>query len=171
MKKVIIFTICIILSSVCLWGQQTVYVIDNVTVEIFDGSQLKGKTIKDYQISTTGKGNKEVTVHAITTAPSIISLSGEFPKIYLKDFSLPSDLGKELENLHFEADSIFLHKIPQKIIYIVDGEKKDVLDLQSLSASEIKSVTVCKGKEAQERFGISNPVIVVETKSRKSGQK
>ena len=42
MKKILFITV-LMLCSVCLWGQQTIYVIDNVTVENFDGSQLKGK--------------------------------------------------------------------------------------------------------------------------------
>lgn len=57
MKKILFITV-LLLCSVCLWGQQTIYVIDNVTVEHFDGSQLKGKTIGDYQITTTGRATR-----------------------------------------------------------------------------------------------------------------
>ena len=84
MKRVIILAFSMLLSSAILWGQQTIYVIDNVTVDNFDGSQLKGKNIKDYQITTTGKGAKAITVHAITTAPSINAIFGEASAISSK---------------------------------------------------------------------------------------
>ena len=34
MKRVIILAFSMLLSSAILWGQQTIYVIDNVTVEM-----------------------------------------------------------------------------------------------------------------------------------------
>ena len=55
MKKYII-AIALCFAFFTLSAQQTIYVIDNVTVKNFDGSQLQGKTIKDYQISTQGSG-------------------------------------------------------------------------------------------------------------------
>lgn len=174
MKKVIILTISFILSTVCLFGQQTVYVIDNVTVDHFDGSQLKGKTITDYQISTTGKGNKAVTVHAISTAPSIKAVYG-IPRGEFKEFSFPEDLGK---GLRFNADSLSLSGISvflrgtsdEKVLYIIDGEKsEDASVLRSLAPDRIRSISVLKGRESQERFGTSQPVIVVETKTSRKG--
>ncbi|MBR4772627.1 MAG: hypothetical protein IK009_07845, partial [Bacteroidales bacterium] len=74
MKKYIIaFALC--LACFTLSAQQILYVIDNVTVQNFDGSQLQGKTITNYQISTQGSGKKAVTVHAITTAPANVTMS------------------------------------------------------------------------------------------------
>ena len=74
MKKFIIaFALC--LACFTLSAQQILYVIDNVTVQNFDGSQLQGKTITNYQISTQGSGKKAVTVHAITTAPANVTMS------------------------------------------------------------------------------------------------
>ena len=52
MKKIILLSICILASFWSLSAQQTLYVIDNETVESFDGTQLKGKTIRDYKITT-----------------------------------------------------------------------------------------------------------------------
>ena len=54
MKKILFITV-LMLCSVCLWGQQTIYVIDNVTVDNFDGSQLKGKTIGEETATWTVK--------------------------------------------------------------------------------------------------------------------
>jgi hypothetical protein len=168
MKRIIILAISMFISSVYLWGQQTIYVIDNVTVDNFDGSQLKGKNIKDYQITTTGKGTKAITVHAITTAPFLNALFGDFPKGERMEFSLPKDLGK---GLHFSADSIelgnsFIFRNPtHKMLYIIDGERtEDVSALQKLSSARIKKIQMYKGGTTQEKFGTDLPVMVIETK-------
>ena len=167
MKRVIILIISTIISSVCLWGQQTVYVIDNVTVDNFDGSQLKGKTIRDYQISTTGRGTKAITIHAITTVPSVRGYF-EVPKGEWKEFKLPHDFGKEF---HFSTDSlvfgnsVMLRNPSQKMLYIIDGERtEDVSALKKLSSGRIKTIRMYKGGTAQEKFGTDLPVMVIETK-------
>lgn len=165
MKRVITLAISMLFSSAILWGQQTIYVIDNVTVDNFDGSQLKGKNIKDYQITTTGKGTKAITVHAITTTPSINAFIGNFPK----DFSLPTDLGK---GVHVNADSltllgssIMLRNPSQKMLYIIDGERtEDVSALQKLSSARIQKIQMYKGGTTKEKFGTDLPVMVIETK-------
>ena len=165
MKRIIILTISLIVSSVCLWGQQTIYVIDNVTVDNFDGSQLKGKNIKDYQITTTGKGAKAITVHAITTAPSINAIFGDYPK----DFSLPKDFGKgfhfSVDSLTLSGNSILLRNPSQKMLYIIDGERtEDVSALQKLSSAKIKKIQMYKGGATREKFGTDLPVMVIETR-------
>ena len=152
MKRVIILAFSMLLSSAILWGQQTIYVIDNVTVNNFDGSQLKGKNIRDYQITTTGKGAKAITVHAITTAPSVNAFFGDFPK-------------------QFSADSIILgnsfmrRNLSQKMLYIIDGERtEDVSALQKLSSAKIKKIQMYKGGATREKFGTDLPVMVIETR-------
>ena len=165
MKRVIILAFSMLLSSAILWGQQTIYVIDNVTVDNFDGSQLKGKNIKDYQITTTGKGAKAITVHAITTAPSINVIFGDYPK----DFSLPKDFGK---GFHFSVDSLtlsgnsnLLRNPSQKMLYIIDGERtEDVSALQKLSSARIKKIQMYKGGTTREKFDTDLPVMVIETR-------
>ena len=171
MKKIILLTISLVLSSACLMAQKTVYVIDNVTIEDFDGSQLKGKNIKDYQISTTGKGREAITVHAITTTRSVFSFSGDFPKIHIDSISTLEDLKLKY---HFLADSIridtlknygfHINNLPQGILYIIDGERADASAFRSLSASQINIVRTLGRKESLERYGSFQPTIVVETK-------
>ena len=166
MKRVIILAFSMLLSSAILWGQQTIYVIDNVTVDNFDGSQLKGKNIKDYQITTTGKGAKAITVHAITTAPSINAIFGDYPK----DFSLPKDFGKRfhfsVDSLTLSGNSILLRNPSQKMLYIIDGERtEDVSALQKLSSAKIKKIQMYnKGGATREKFGTDLPVMVIETR-------
>ena len=152
MKRVIILAISMLFSSAILWGQQTIYVIDNVTVDNFDGSQLKGKNIKDYQITTTGKGAKAITVHAITTAPSVNAIFGDFPKQFSADSII---LG----------NSLMLRNLSQKMLYIIDGERtEDVSALQKLSSARIKKIQMYKGGTTREKFDTDLPVMVIETK-------
>ncbi|MBR6466111.1 MAG: hypothetical protein IKS82_06710 [Bacteroidales bacterium] len=68
MKKILLLTTVILLACCGAFAQKVVYVIDDITVDNFDGSQLKGKIIKDYKISGTGKGKDAVTVHSIRTS-------------------------------------------------------------------------------------------------------
>lgn len=67
MKKIFLLTTFILLACCGAFAQKFVYVIDDIAIDNFDGSQLKGKTIVDYKISTTGKGKDAVTVHSIRT--------------------------------------------------------------------------------------------------------
>ena len=152
MKKIILLTLGIILSSVCLMGQQNVYVIDNVTIEHFNGSQLKGKTIKDYQISTTGKGKKAITVHSITTSPQMFS----------RPFSV--------DTLGFSKDIKVYHDSPKKLVYVIDGIKyNDTSTLKTISPEDIQSITVLKdGSPEQLMYGVDCSVILITTKN---GQK
>ena len=67
MKKIFALISIILLACCASFAQKVVYVIDDITVDNFDGTQLKGKTIRDYNISGTGKGKNAVTVHSIRT--------------------------------------------------------------------------------------------------------
>ena len=80
MKRIILLSLCLIMGAFSLSAQETIYIIDNETVDNFDGSQLIGKSIKDYKISTRGSGRNAITIHSISTSaqPSIFSVSGTF---------------------------------------------------------------------------------------------
>ena len=156
MKKMIFLSICLLLGAWTLSAQQTIYVIDNETVEHFDGSQLKGKTIKDYKITTQGSGRKAITVHAITTAPPT----------RFKGYAVPN----------FRADSLFIGKDvkilqgqPRKIVYIIDGERsEDPAPLHKMSSYDIESISIIKdGSPEQLKYGEDVSVIKITTKKGK----
>lgn len=166
MKKSISLLLCLLLAAFTLSAQQNLYVIDNETIESFDGSQLKGKTIKDYKITTTGSGRRAVTVHAITTVPSLLSLSGRPDTLKLRDLS-------------FQPDSSFLSasgvrvvsNTSKKIVYVIDGEKcEDMSSFHSISPGDIASITVLKDGSAQQlKYGGKDAsVILVTTKKSKA---
>ena len=165
MKKSISLLLCLLLAAFTLSAQQILYVIDNETIESFDGSQLKGKTIKDYKITTKGSGRRAVTVHAITTAPSLLSLSGRPDTLKLRDLS-------------FQPDSSFLSasgvrvvsNTSKKIVYVIDGEKcEDMSSFHSIAPGDIASITVLKDGSAQQlKYGGKDvSVILVTTKKSK----
>ena len=166
MKKIIFLSLCLFLGAFSLSAQQTIYVIDNVTVENFDGSQLNGKTIKDYKISTTGSGRNAVTIHSISTStqPSIFSFTGTFPKFDLD--SLMSVYRFTPDSFHIPDISQYIQKIPRKIVYVVDGvEYEDSLSpFDAVSPMDIKNITVLKnGSPEQLKYGEDCTVIVIET--------
>lgn len=165
MKK-ILFIIVLMLCSVCLWGQQTIYVIDNVTVENFDGSQLKGKTIGDYQITTTGKGNKAVTVHAITTVKRTMRsqiIVNDNGQVIMKTDTLLNRFG---------GASLKSETVVPNFVYIVDGKVVEESEVKNLPTNQIQSITVIKDSESLKQFNLdgSSSVVNIITKSEESAK-
>ena len=164
MKKYIIaFALC--LACFSLSAQQTIYVIDNVTVEKFDGSQLQGKIIKNYHISTQGSGKKAVTVHAITTAPATTTVYG-IPNppesIRIQDISAGMD------SLSVSFPKIKVRQTDPNAeapLFIIDGGAPVGEEaLKNLDPSKIKSMSVFKDAETMMKYGTSGGVIFIETK-------
>lgn len=163
MKKIVTLISLLLAGAMALHAQQTLYVIDNETVEDFDGSQLKGKIVKDYKITTKGSGKNAILVHAITTSPYAFSVSGMFQS--LDSLKLP-DFSKFRK---FNADSLFMgHSImisgsqDKKIVYLIDGEETELSSVSgSLSSPEIASIKVLTGKES-EKLGYPEGTRVIE---------
>lgn len=157
MKKIILI-FCLALTATTLSAQRTIYEIDNKTVENFDGSQLIGKTIKEYKISTTGKGRDAITVHSVSTVPSVYSVSGF---VSTSEDSLKIWKSKK----KFQRDYLNGHLTSKIVVYVIDGvEQKDAEAFQSLRPSLIKSITVLKaGSSEALKYGDDCDVILVET--------
>ena len=165
MKKILLITV-LLLCSVCLWGQQTIYVIDNVTVENFDGSQLKGKTISDYQITTTGKGNKAVTVHAITTVKRTMRsqiIVNDNGQVIMKTDTLLNRFG---------GASLKSETVVPNFVYVIDGKVVEESEVKNLPTNQIQSVTVIKDSESLKQFNLdgSSSVVNIITKSEESAK-
>lgn len=174
MKKYII-AIALCFACFTLSAQQTIYVIDNVTVKNFDGSQLQGKTIKDYQISTQGSGKKAVTVHSITTGPSTLMMSispvgesVETPKIIrigesakISEGAVENDLPQAKVTIR-SYSTLTSDKDP---VIIIDGKRYENSSvLKDLDPQQIKSITVLKNEASLKEYDAPNGVIVVELK-------
>lgn len=172
MKKIILLSICLL---TCLWtlsAQQTLYVIDNETVESFDGTQLKGKTIRDYKITTKGRGRNAITVHSISTSPSIYSISKSFARLdSLKMPDLKVKGVKSFSNL--KADTVLFsngmrvfNNSDKKIVYVIDGKVyNDASAFLSINPMDIASLSVIKdGSPEQKKYGDNVGVIKITTK-------
>ena len=144
-------------------------------MENFDGSQLKDRTIRDYKITTKGSGRNAITVHAITTSPSVYSVSGSFsplkPLARLDSLRIPDLSGITT----FSADSIFVSNgafkvLSKRIIYIIDGkESEDASLFNTISPFDIESITVVKdGSPEQLKYGENVTVIKITTKKNKT---
>lgn len=172
MKKLILISICLTVGAITLSAQKTLYVIDNVTVEHFDGSQLKGKTVSDYKITTSGTGRNAITVHAITTTRSAFSYSSSMP--HLDSLRIP-DMS---DFKYFKADTLLFpngigvfKNTPRKIVYVIDGKvSEDGNAFRSISPLSIANITVLKDDSSEAKaYGENVSVIKIETKKEENG--
>ena len=154
MKKILLLSICLLAGVWTLSAQQTIYIIDNETVENFDGSQLKDKTIRDYKITTKGSGRNAITVHAITTWQSVLSVTGSF---------------KSLEPLvPIDSTVRIINPAKRQIVYVINGVPHETASaFNSISPLDIDNITVIKdGSPEQRKYGENIGVIVITTKKR-----
>ena len=153
MKKRVLLSICLLIGAWTLSAQQTIYIIDNETVENFDGSQLKDRTIRDYKINTKGSGRKAITVHAITTSPSVFSVTGSF------------------KPLNILADTtVVINPTHRKIVYVIDGVvHEDASAFNSITPLDIENITVVKGGSPEQlKYGKDVVVMKITTKKEKT---
>ena len=113
------------------------YVIDNQSIDRFDGSQLIGKKIVTYQITTVAKGKNVVRIHDIIT---------------------------EENQKTFRGTMTYESLDP---VYVLDGKQISKADLERLNPEAIKSMNVIKDgsrEDVKKYAGWENGVILIETK-------
>jgi len=139
MKKILFLSFCLFLGAATLHAQKTLYFIDNEAVVHFDGSQLKGKLIRDYKITTSGEGRNAITVHSITTSRVVsheISVSDHAPN-------------------------------RDDYVLIIDGERKDASLLTTVPVEDIQLIKVIRaGSPEALVYGKNVSVIIVTTKKK-----
>ena len=183
MKRIILLSLCLIMGAFSLSAQETIYIIDNETVDNFDGSQLIGKSIKDYKISTRGSGRNAITLHSISTSaqPSIFSVSGTFTPHYYGSANLGSlvdslansslfRLYEYKDSIQFPDESKYFPQVYRKTVYVIDGVKhEDESIFATITPSDIESVSVL-GDESSKQLGYGDncTVIMIETKKKGS---
>jgi hypothetical protein len=172
MKKLFLILVCLFAGVLTLSAQKTIYVIDNETVEHFDGSQVKGKFVKDYKITTTGTGRDAITVHAITTAHSSFSFSYSAPQ---PDSLRMPDTGAMkvwADTIYFPKGISTFQNSSKKIVYVIDGKESDEDDFKSISKRDIVNITVLKNTSPKAKaFGVNAEVIMIQTKKAKNDPK
>lgn len=113
------------------------YVIDNQSIDRFDGSQLIGKKIVTYQITTVSKGKDVVRIHDIIT---------------------------EGNQKTFRASVTYESLDP---VYVLDGKQILKAEFEKLNPGAIKSISVIKEgsrEDVKQYEGWENGVILIETK-------
>ena len=113
------------------------YVIDNQSVSHFDGSQLIGKKIATYRITTVVNGKEVIRIHDINTE------------------------GNQ------KATQATLQYVQYDPVYVLDGKQISKADLERLNPEAIKSMNVIKdgSREDVKKYpGWENGVILIETK-------
>ncbi|MBO4916670.1 MAG: TonB-dependent receptor [Bacteroidales bacterium] len=160
MTSFIITTICALaLNAASLPAQADttdIYLIDNVRVENFNGSQLAGKIVYSYVIRRENVGDTPVRVHFITTGSVqggevAASAQAKAPTVVMfdQDFSngtvvAVGDKDQPLIKVRTTDPSMS----PDDIVYIVDGRQITTDEFKKIDPKNIKSVEVMKGDSA-----------------------
>lgn len=160
MTSFILTTICAIaLNAASLPAQADttdIYLIDNVRVENFNGSQLAGKIVYSYVIRRENVGDTPVRVHFITTGSVqggevAASAQAKAPTVVMfdQDFSngtVVSVGDKDQPQIKVRTTDPSLS--PDDIVYIVDGRQITTDEFKIIDPKNIKSVEVMKGDSA-----------------------
>lgn len=168
------------------------YIIDGKPVSNFDGTQLAGKAIARYYITTTKEKGKVVQNHIITLAAPVEKQNDIFNQFFRHDDEDYSEMTKTttvtdngilrtttegtLKNggkVTTTSTQIVRTFEPtdfrDKKLYI-DGQEATMTDFQELKPSEIKSITVLEGKAAVKVWGDDAACGVIEVKTIKDNK-
>ena len=168
------------------------YVIDGKPVSNFDGTQLAGKAIASYDITTTKEKGKVVQNHIITLAAPVEKQNDIFNQFFRHDEEDYSEMTKTTtvtDNGILQTTTEGTLKNGGKVtttstqivrtfeptdfrdkkLYI-DGQEATMTDFQELKPSEIKSITVLEGKAAVKVWGDDAACGVIEVKTIKDNK-
>lgn len=168
------------------------YVIDGKPVSNFDGTQLAGKAIASYDITTTKEKDKVVQNHIITLAAPVEKQNDIFNQFFIHDDEDYSEMTKTTtvtDNGILQTTTEGTLKNGGKVtttstqivrtfeptdfrdkkLYI-DGQEATMTDFQELKPSEIKSITVLEGKAAVKVWGDDAACGVIEVKTIKDNK-
>lgn len=164
MNSLILSTICAAaIGTADIQAQDTVdvYIINGVTIENFDGSQLEGKRVISYDIAR--KQGEPVRVHSITLekdsykgtivlspeeASQIHGLSGVIQGAKQKVTIKKTDGETQVITINKSANA----NKPSSMVYVIDGKKSDVASFKNLSPRIIKSISILKKPEQVKEY-------------------
>lgn len=133
MAGIILSTVCAaFLGTAALADTTNVFIIDNVEVKGFNGSQLNGKTISAYDITYTDAGARTVRTHIIKTAPSVNTISRTTTQVSPVYSS---------ESFQFDTENSLI---------FVDGKLVSEEEFKALDIFDIAGIEELKGKYAAE---------------------
>ena len=129
------------------------FVIDNQTIKHFDGSQLVGKKIVTYQITTVAKGKEVIRIHDIITEGNQKPFQAtlQYDPVYVLD-------GKQIQKAEFEKlnpDAI------KSMSVIKDGSREDVKKFVGWENGVILIETKKDGTPVFKTDGSDGPRMVI----------
>ena len=168
------------------------YVIDGKPVSNFDGTQLAGKAIASYDITTTKEKGKVVQNHIITLAAPVEKQNDIFNQFFRHDDEDYSEMtktttvtdngilrtttegtlknGGKVKTTSTQIGIRIAPDYPKDTKVYIDGEEATMEDFQKLKPSEIKSITVLKDKAAVKVWGDDAACGVIEVKTVKDNK-
>ena len=151
MTSIILSTICAVALNAAPMtapaDTNDIYLIDNVRIESFNGSQLAGKTVNSYVIRRENVGGTPVRVHFITTnagnaqTPAVVLMDPDFNNATVVSVG---DNDQPAIRVRTTNPSVS----ENVIIYIVDGKQLGSEDFKKLDPKNIKSIEVMKDASA-----------------------
>ncbi|MBP5740189.1 MAG: hypothetical protein J6W59_00335 [Bacteroidales bacterium] len=136
MAGIILSTICAVFLGTAAADTTNVFIIDNVEVRNFNGSQLNGKTISAYDITYAEAGSRTIRKHIIKTAPSgntINITTTDAPAGY-------STVG----------DSPFFQVETENALIFLDGKLISEEEFKALAVKDVANLEEMKGRSATE---------------------
>lgn len=129
------------------------FVIDNQTINHFDGSQLVGKKILTYQITTVAKGKEVIRIHDIITEGNQKSFQAtiQYDPVYVLD-------GKQIQKAAFERLN---PEAIKSISVIKDGSQEDVKKFDGWENGVILVETKKDGTPVFKTDNADGPKIVI----------
>lgn len=135
MAGIILSTICAVFLGTAAADTTNVFIIDNVEVKDFNGSQLNGKTISAYEITLTDAGSRTVRTHKIKTVPlgNTIRTTTE----------VSTELSSEMSSFLDQVDT-------ENAVIIVNGVPVSEETFRALNFREITNLEEMRGNSASE---------------------
>ncbi|MBO7437215.1 MAG: hypothetical protein J6T97_05300 [Bacteroidaceae bacterium] len=135
------------------------YTIDGKAVSNFDGSQLVGLSIADYNISVSKEKGKVVRKHTITTSKAHKTTSSSITTNSVS-ISVDSNSDDKVSISGISPDEM------DKVLWIVNDEKVEKEKVNGIKQSNVKSISVLKGKAAETVFGEEGAggVVIIQVK-------
>ena len=135
------------------------YTIDGKAAKNFDGSQLVGLSIDDYDVTVSKEKGKVVRKHTITTSKAHKTTSSSITTNSVS-ISVDSNSDDKVSISGISPDEM------DKVLWIVNDEKVDKEKVNGIKQSNVKSISVLKGKAAETVFGEEGAggVVIIQVK-------
>jgi len=145
-----------------------VYIINGENIEHFDGSQLVGKTVSAYKVTTNKPGTKRI--HFIETSGKQINGI----RVYQSERPATDEEIKSISSVTITSDgSVKTASLGAEVIngdnmvFLLNGKEITSEEFGKIKPNKIKGITVLKDAESITKYGYgedTKAILLVETK-------